>query len=191
MARRYNPLVKPPTLTLSSEVADLKRSVMRDLLSLAVDPGIVSLAGGLPASELLPTNDLRACIDAVIERDGPRALQYSPAWEPLKEWIAKYMQGQRRRLPARRGLPHQRGATGYGAAIAAAARSRANGGHRTGDLHRRPASDGRARRRRAPAADRPIHRGRYGRPRRGVAAGAAAEADHPDPRLPQPAGGEL
>lgn len=64
---------------------------MRDLLRLAVDPGIVSLAGGLPASELLPTAELRACLDGVIERDGARALQYSPPWEPLKEWIAGYM----------------------------------------------------------------------------------------------------
>ena len=64
---------------------------MRDLLRLAVDPGIVSLAGGLPASELLPTAELRACLDGVIERDGARALQYSPPWEPLKEWVAGYM----------------------------------------------------------------------------------------------------
>ena len=64
---------------------------MRDLLRLAVDPGIVSLAGGLPASELLPTAELRGCLDGVIERDGARALQYSPPWEPLKEWIAGYM----------------------------------------------------------------------------------------------------
>jgi len=86
--------VKTPTLTLSSEVSDLKRSVMRDLLSLAVDPGIISLAGGLPASELLPTAELRACIDAVIERDGPRALQYSPPWEPLREWIAGFIRSK-------------------------------------------------------------------------------------------------
>jgi 2-aminoadipate transaminase len=72
---------------------------MRDLLRLAVDPGIVSLAGGLPASELLPTAELRACIDAVIERDGARALQYSPPWEPLREWIAGYM--------SHRGVPCQ------------------------------------------------------------------------------------
>jgi 2-aminoadipate transaminase len=89
--RGYNPAVNTPSLSLSSEVADLKRSVMRDLLRLAVDPGIVSLAGGLPASELLPTAELRACLDGVIERDGARALQYSPPWEPLKEWIAGYM----------------------------------------------------------------------------------------------------
>jgi 2-aminoadipate transaminase len=63
-------------------------------LGLAVDPGIVSLAGGLPASELLPTAELRACIDAVIERDGPRALQYSPPWEPLREWIATFMRSK-------------------------------------------------------------------------------------------------
>ena len=49
--RRYNASVSTHSLSLSSEVADLKRSVMRDLLRLAVDPGIVSLAArmqGLP-----------------------------------------------------------------------------------------------------------------------------------------------
>src|SRR4030067_109437 len=61
---------------------------MRDLLRLAVAPDIVSRAGGLQARELLPTAELRACLDGVIERDGARALQYSPPWEPLKEWIA-------------------------------------------------------------------------------------------------------
>ncbi|HET7009926.1 MAG TPA: PLP-dependent aminotransferase family protein [Anaerolineales bacterium] len=87
----YNPPVDISPLTLSSEVVDLKRSVMRDLLRLAVDPGITSLAGGLPAGELLPTAELRDSIEAVIRRDGARALQYSPPWEPLREWVSSYM----------------------------------------------------------------------------------------------------
>ncbi|MCL4875747.1 MAG: PLP-dependent aminotransferase family protein [Anaerolineae bacterium] len=80
------------TFTLSSETTYLKRSVMRDLLKLAVDPDIISLAGGLPASEYLPVDEFRECMDAVLLRDGSRALQYSPQWMPLREWIATYMQ---------------------------------------------------------------------------------------------------
>jgi 2-aminoadipate transaminase len=64
---------------------------MRDLLKFAVDPNITSLAGGLPASELLPLEPLRECIDAVLTRDGPRALQYSPQHPELRALIAEYM----------------------------------------------------------------------------------------------------
>jgi 2-aminoadipate transaminase len=69
----------------------LQRSVMRDLLKHAVDPEIISLAGGLPASECLPTAHFATCLDYVLERDGASALQYSPQYMPLREWIAGYM----------------------------------------------------------------------------------------------------
>jgi 2-aminoadipate transaminase len=72
-------------------VADLKRSVMRELLALAVDPQIISLAGGLPASTLLPLDDIRRCLDEVLKKEGARALQYSPPYKPLREWIAEWM----------------------------------------------------------------------------------------------------
>jgi 2-aminoadipate transaminase len=77
--------------TLSREAINLKRSVMRDLLKFAVDPNIISLAGGLPASEFLPLEPLRECIDAVLTRDGSKALQYSPQNPELRAWIAEYM----------------------------------------------------------------------------------------------------
>lgn len=76
---------------LSREGTNLQRSVMRDLLKFAVDPNITSLAGGLPASEFLPLEPLRECVDAVLTRDGPRALQYSPQHPELRAWIAEYM----------------------------------------------------------------------------------------------------
>ncbi|UCC48818.1 MAG: PLP-dependent aminotransferase family protein [Gemmatimonadota bacterium] len=76
---------------LSREADNLKRSVMRELLRFAVDPNIISLAGGLPASEFLPLEGLRECLDAVLSRDGPRALQYSPQYPELRAWVADYM----------------------------------------------------------------------------------------------------
>ena len=79
------------TPILSREATNLKRSVMRDLLKFAVDPNITSLAGGLPASEFLPLEPFRECLDAVLTRDGPRALQYSPQHPELRAWIAVYM----------------------------------------------------------------------------------------------------
>jgi 2-aminoadipate transaminase len=82
------------SLQLSAETADLKRSVMRDLLSLAVDPEIISLAGGLPASELLPVKALRRSFESVLARDARRSLQYSPPFGPLQSWIAQWMTGR-------------------------------------------------------------------------------------------------
>jgi len=67
---------------------------MRDLLSLAVDPDIISLAGGLPPSDALPVADYQACLQHVLERDGARAMQYSPQYEPLRAWIAEHMRAR-------------------------------------------------------------------------------------------------
>jgi 2-aminoadipate transaminase len=79
------------TPRLSREGAKLQRSVMRELLRFAVDPNVISLAGGLPASEHLPLEELKDCLDTVLTRDGPRALQYSPQLMDLRAWIAEYM----------------------------------------------------------------------------------------------------
>ncbi len=78
-------------LRLSREGTNLQRSVMRELLRFAVDPNVISLAGGLPASEHLPLEGLRESIDRVLTRDGSRALQYSPQLLELRAWIAEYM----------------------------------------------------------------------------------------------------
>jgi 2-aminoadipate transaminase len=76
---------------LSQTATSLKRSVMRELMALAVSPDIISLAGGLPANDCLPVQALQACIDHVLRRDGYRALQYGPQYMPLREWLAGYM----------------------------------------------------------------------------------------------------
>jgi len=72
----------------------LKRSVMRELIKIIARPGVVSLAGGLPANELLPVDEFRQCLDAVLRRDGPKALQYGPPHRPLQTWIADYMRSR-------------------------------------------------------------------------------------------------
>jgi len=78
-------------ITLSGEMAYLKRSVMRNLLSLTADPDIISFAGGLPANEFLPVAQYKDCLNRVIERDDFRSMQYSPQYLPLREWIAQDM----------------------------------------------------------------------------------------------------
>ena len=80
------------TYVLSTEASHLKRSVIRELLAHAVDPQMISLAGGLPASEFLPLEAYRECLNAVMKRDGAQSLQYRPQYTPLREWLADYMQ---------------------------------------------------------------------------------------------------
>lgn len=80
-----------PLLKLTSASARLERSVMRELLAYAVDPNVISLAGGLPPAEAIPDRELAGCLQAVLEEDGPAALQYSPQTLPLQERIASHM----------------------------------------------------------------------------------------------------
>ena len=79
---------------LSRASSGLKRSVMRDLLGLAVSPDLISFAGGLPAADCLPLDQFRACVDDVLRRDGARALQYSPPLQSLRDWLAAYMRSR-------------------------------------------------------------------------------------------------
>lgn len=87
-------LTPPLTYPLSYVATHLQRSVMRDLIALANQPEIISFAGGLPAADHLPVAEIQTCVDAVLTRDGARALQYGPAYAPLREWIVGHMQGR-------------------------------------------------------------------------------------------------
>lgn len=79
---------------LSRSSAGLRRSVMRDLMAIAVSPEIISFAGGLPAADCLPIRQIEECLDAVLTRDGAWALQYGPPYGPLREWLAGYMRAR-------------------------------------------------------------------------------------------------
>jgi len=69
-------------------VHTLRSSAIRDLLAVTERPDVISLAGGLPAAELLPHEAIAAA--AEIELRDPGALQYSTTqgYAPLREWIA-------------------------------------------------------------------------------------------------------
>ncbi len=65
-------------------------SVVREILKVTARPEVISLAGGLPAPELFPTEALARAAARVFERDGAPALQYSTTegHPALREWIA-------------------------------------------------------------------------------------------------------
>ena len=55
----------------------MKRSALREILKLLDRPGMISFAGGLPAPETFPVDDLKGIVAEVLEKEGQSALQYS------------------------------------------------------------------------------------------------------------------
>jgi len=60
----------------SKNACNMKKSVIRELLKLTNQPDIISFAGGLPAPETFPVEDLRAAADRVFQKQATKALQY-------------------------------------------------------------------------------------------------------------------
>ena len=54
----------------------MEASAIREILKVASSPGVVSLAGGLPAAESFPLDLMEELTGAVLARYGARALQY-------------------------------------------------------------------------------------------------------------------
>lgn len=76
--------------TLARRAARLNPSTIREILKVTERPGIISLAGGLPAAETFPVAAMAEATARVL-RDSPReALQYaaSEGYGPLREWVA-------------------------------------------------------------------------------------------------------
>jgi len=74
-------------------MAELRASEIREILKLTQRPEVISFAGGLPAAETFPAEDLAGVTAKVLSEDGPRALQYSPTegFPPLRKEIADRM----------------------------------------------------------------------------------------------------
>lgn len=84
------------SFTLARRAARMNPSVIREILKVTERPGIISLAGGLPAPESFPVEAMRAATERVL-RDAPReALQYaaSEGYAPLREWVAAQLNEQ-------------------------------------------------------------------------------------------------
>ncbi len=67
-----------PARLLSRHGREATSSVIRDLLDWTRRPGMLSLAGGIPAAELLPVQRVGEAVDRVLATHGPAALQYGP-----------------------------------------------------------------------------------------------------------------
>lgn len=72
---------------------NLKASEIREILKLVEKPEVISFAGGLPAPELFPVEELKRVAELVLDESGTQSLQYSTTegFPPLREKIAKRM----------------------------------------------------------------------------------------------------
>jgi 2-aminoadipate transaminase len=98
----------------------MNRSEIREILKVTENPEIISFAGGLPASEAFPVEELREAVSIVLETAGTKALQYSLAEglpslrrkiaeRSCKLWMRRPHGGcsDRQRLPAGTGLSRE------------------------------------------------------------------------------------
>ncbi|MCM0648507.1 PLP-dependent aminotransferase family protein [Clostridium swellfunianum] len=78
-------------LRFSERTSGIKASEIRELLKLTERPDIISFAGGLPAPELFPIEQMAEVSVKVLKEDGRAALQYSTTegYVPLREIIAR------------------------------------------------------------------------------------------------------
>ena len=63
-------------MEFASNVKDLSGSAIRETFKLLSQPGIISFAGGMPAPELFPKNELAEISREILENNGNVALQY-------------------------------------------------------------------------------------------------------------------
>lgn len=84
------------TWTLAARATKMNPSVIREILKVTEKPGIISLAGGLPSPKTFPVAAFAQAAAAVLEQDGPSALQYaaSEGYLPLRQAIAQMLPWQ-------------------------------------------------------------------------------------------------
>lgn len=82
------------SLSYAKRMDNIKASEIRELLKLTQQPNIISFAGGMPAPESFPIEELVKIGRDVLENTGAQALQYGPTegYQPLREAIAKRME---------------------------------------------------------------------------------------------------
>ncbi len=71
----------------------MSSSTIRELLKLTQQSDIISFAGGLPAPELFPIDQVKEACDIVLSESGPQSLQYSTTegYPPLRDLLVRHM----------------------------------------------------------------------------------------------------
>ncbi len=79
--------------TMARRASRMDPSILREVLKLTERPGIMSLAGGLPAPETFPVEAVAEATARVLSESGAAALQYasSEGFGPLREWVSAHL----------------------------------------------------------------------------------------------------
>jgi 2-aminoadipate transaminase len=86
----------------SDRITDVPRSFIREILKVALDPSVISFAGGLPNRELFPAEELKEATNKVFSIHGRDIFQYSNSegYLKLREYISeRYRQKQKLDVP--------------------------------------------------------------------------------------------
>jgi 2-aminoadipate transaminase len=78
---------------LAKRTQRMEASAIREILKVASSPGIVSLAGGLPAAESFPLEIMEQLMGSVLSRYGAQAFQYdaSEGFGPLRQALVPHL----------------------------------------------------------------------------------------------------
>jgi 2-aminoadipate transaminase len=69
--------VKTDRWPIAPQVKNLRSSILREILKTSSQPGVISFAGGLPAPELFPLEDVKEAMAVAMSKYGGDTLQYS------------------------------------------------------------------------------------------------------------------
>jgi len=91
MSTEISSRVHPEKWRIASHVLDLETSIIREILKISSQPGVISFAGGLPAPELFPLDDLKTATMNVLDKYGADSIQYSlsSGIVPFRELLVK------------------------------------------------------------------------------------------------------
>lgn len=80
-------------VVFAERVKDMKASEIRELLKLAEREDMISFAGGAPAPELFPVEEIKKITVKILEESGSQALQYActEGYHPLRRKVAQWM----------------------------------------------------------------------------------------------------
>jgi 2-aminoadipate transaminase len=86
----------------SQSAKQITSSAIRDLLKVTEQPDMISFAGGLPAPECFPTEELMAAAERVLVERPLAALQYGPTegYRPLRDFVTSVMRGRGLTVPS-------------------------------------------------------------------------------------------
>jgi len=78
---------------LSQRTLTMRKNQIREILKVVSQPGMISLAGGIPAPETFPLEELYRINEAVLDRYGAAALQYdlTEGFTPFREALVSYL----------------------------------------------------------------------------------------------------